>query len=318
MKTNIRNLDRNLLLTLDALYDERNVTRAAERLALTQPTVSGMLKRLRELFDDALYVRTSHGVVPTPRAEALAQPVKDSIASAHSLLVDVEFNPATSDFEVKLCGSDYTHNTLLGPLAGEILRHAPAARISLLSQPAANADALLASGCIDMLFSTHDLATPEVPGVALYQDTLVCMSSYRAHADGQDISLEELCALRHVILTPVGAPISKSINTALAKRNLRRKIAISVPNFAAVFQAMSHIELVAFLPGQMAYLYADQFKRLNVDLETPTTKVVARWHPRTNNDARHLWIREKLEETVSKLNVLRFPFDQPHRFSSPL
>ncbi len=74
---NIRKLDLNLLAVFDALYDERNVTRAANRLALTQPTVSGLLKRLRQTFSDQLFVRTSHGVLPTPRAEALAGPVKD-------------------------------------------------------------------------------------------------------------------------------------------------------------------------------------------------------------------------------------------------
>ena len=83
---NIRNIDLNLLVVFDALFDERNVTRAADRLALTQPTVSGMLKRLRHLFSDELFHRTSHGILPTPRAEALAGPIKDLLGTAEALV----------------------------------------------------------------------------------------------------------------------------------------------------------------------------------------------------------------------------------------
>jgi DNA-binding transcriptional LysR family regulator len=87
--TNIRSIDLNLLAVFDALFDERSVARAADRLSLTQPTVSGMLQRLRHMFSDPLFVRTSHGILPTPRAEALDGPIKELLANAQ-LLVRVE------------------------------------------------------------------------------------------------------------------------------------------------------------------------------------------------------------------------------------
>ena len=83
--SNIISMDMNLLVVFDALFDERSVTRAADRLALTQPTVSGLLQRLRQSFADQLFVRTSHGILPTPRAEALAGPIKDLLANVRSL-----------------------------------------------------------------------------------------------------------------------------------------------------------------------------------------------------------------------------------------
>lgn len=311
---NIRGLDLNLLLALDALYEERSVTRAADRLALTQPTVSGMLKRLREMFDDELYIRTSHGVVPTPRAEDLSKPVKDILDSAQALLQPPSFDPKRVKFDVNLCGSDYIHNTLLGPLAGEILGKAPGARVSLLPHPSGDPDMSLARGEVDILFTAHDLSSPRPGGLVLYRDNLACVSSYHTHKNGQEISLADLCTLSHVILAPFGSPISQKIDKMLCNRGLTRNIVTKVPNFAAVFQAMTHAQLIAFLPGQMANLYADQFKQLKVDLETPTTEVIARWHPRMNNDPRHDWVRERLQETVSKLAQQR----QSRRPSQPV
>ena len=102
--------DLNLLVAFDALFDERSVTRAAERLAVTQPTVSGLLKRLRRTFSDQLFLRTSHGILPTPRAEALAGPVKNLLASAQSLVTPETFDPAVAETTTKICGSDYLQN----------------------------------------------------------------------------------------------------------------------------------------------------------------------------------------------------------------
>src|ERR1700674_1180781 len=102
---NIRRIDLNLLAVFDALFDERSVTHAAYRLAVTQPTVSGLLKRLRRTFADAQFVRTSHGILPTPRAEALAGPIKELLANAQSLIKPQSFDPAAAETTITLCGS---------------------------------------------------------------------------------------------------------------------------------------------------------------------------------------------------------------------
>lgn len=102
MKSDIRKLDLNLLKALDALLDERSVTRAADRLALTQPAVTGMLNRLRESFDDPLFVRAQRGIVPTLRAEQLAMPVKQLLADVEGMLQPQAFDPLTANMIVKL------------------------------------------------------------------------------------------------------------------------------------------------------------------------------------------------------------------------
>jgi DNA-binding transcriptional LysR family regulator len=116
---NIRNIDMNLLVVFDTLFDERSATRAADRLALTLPAVSGMLKWLRHLFSDELFVRTSHGILPTPRAEALAVPIKDLLGTAPALITPKSFDPTTAETTLALCGNDYMQSAVIGPAIKE-------------------------------------------------------------------------------------------------------------------------------------------------------------------------------------------------------
>ena len=114
MKPDIRNLDLNLLKTLDALLDERSVTRAAQRLALTQPAVSGMLVRLRDSFGDPLFVRAQRGMLPTARALELAAPVKQLLSDIEQLLQPAHFDPRSAELTLRLAATDYHDIRLLG------------------------------------------------------------------------------------------------------------------------------------------------------------------------------------------------------------
>ncbi|MFA9476654.1 MAG: LysR family transcriptional regulator, partial [Filomicrobium sp.] len=129
---NIRNIDLNLLVAFDALYDVRNVTRAAERLSLTQPTVSGMLNRLRHLFGDPLFVRTQHGVLPTPRADALAEPVKILLANAEALVAPSVFDPRSIEMTVSISVNDYMQYALIVPFINRLRKQAPGIRLSVM------------------------------------------------------------------------------------------------------------------------------------------------------------------------------------------
>src|SRR5690606_13175067 len=129
MKVDLRTLDLNLLKALDALLDERSVTRAAARLALTQPAVSGMLNRLRDAFDDPLFIRAPHGIVPTLRAEALAAPVKRILADIDVLLQPVTFEPGTANLTFTLAATDYALRAVIVPFIAALKVQAPAIRV---------------------------------------------------------------------------------------------------------------------------------------------------------------------------------------------
>jgi DNA-binding transcriptional LysR family regulator len=151
----------------------------------------------------------------------------------------------------------------------------------------------MSRGEIDFLVTVKETAVAGLPTELLYRDNLVCISSYCAHSDGQRISLDTLCACRHVILNPRGVPISKPIDTALSALGMTRNLTVDVPSYTAVFKAMQSAELIAFLPELMCK-GANPVKRLQTELKTPMTEIVAQWHPRMTNDARHIWLRERL------------------------
>lgn len=307
--SDIRHLDLNLLVVLDALYKERSVTRAAERLALTQPTVSGMLKRLRDTFGDDLYVRTSHGVMPTPRAEVLAPQVAQILEAAGALLVPERFDPDTTAFKLTFCGSDYVLQTVLGALAGKVMAAAPNARISvtsrpsgLISTPDGEIETQLARGEIDLLVSVGETAPRDFPSLYLYEDEMVFTSSYAAHAHGQLVSSEELIRLRHVILGAASLAPRRVVDQQLSALGLSRQIALEVPNYATLFQAMRHGEFVAFLPRKIAKQHAENLRFLSTALEIPAVDVVASWHPRMTGDPCHIWLRDRLLALIGDLH----------------
>ena len=171
---NIRSVDLNLLAVFDALFDERSVTRAAERLAVTQPTVSGLLKRLRRTFSDQLFLRTSHGILPTP--EALAGPIKNLLASAQSLMTPEAFDPATAETTIKICGSDYLQYAVISPLIEAVRKVAPKIRVLVAPRPDANALAdLFTRGEMDLCLSAREIVISRFDLTAAFRDRYICV-----------------------------------------------------------------------------------------------------------------------------------------------
>ena len=303
MNANIRALDLNLLLAFDALYEERSVTRAADRLALSQPAVSGILNRLRNLFEDALFLRTSHGIVPTPRADALAGQIRHVIRSTQTLFEEEAFDPSTDSFEISLCGTDYVNRVLFSTLVPDILRTAPNAQISISHISSLERQEREILERADLMFFSYDPMLPEPEGQFLFGDEMVCVSSYRAHAEGEYVPLDALCALSHVLgQWTMRSSVSERLTNVLREQGLARNIVLRLPDFASVFRLMQTCELVAFLPAKLVAHSGGGLKRLRVDLDIPAAAVFARWHPRLEKEPRHVWLRQKVTETAKSLD----------------
>jgi DNA-binding transcriptional LysR family regulator len=284
-------------LAFDALFDERSVSRAADRMALTQPTVSGMLKRLRHVFDDELFVRTSHGILPTPRAEALATPIKELLAKAQAIIKPEEFDPATSEAAIRICGTDYLQLTVIAPLIARLRWIAPKVRVAVVPRPTSGLSDLLARGEIDVSVSTKATAVQGLPARTLFGDEYVCVAR-RLHPLDNEVSLNDLCAFDHVLVHPTQGRFTGLMDEALAERGVRRHVAVSVPTFSMLFDALDSSDYLAFIPSRLFSGRADRLKRLSVDVDPRPFDVVANWHSRMNGDARHKWLRGQLFETA--------------------
>ncbi|WP_299473609.1 LysR family transcriptional regulator [uncultured Roseibium sp.] len=293
-EANIRSIDLNLLVAFDALHKERSVTRAAARLALTQPTVSGMLKRLRQVFDDDLFIRTSHGITPTPRADAIAPQIDEVLGGVRTLLEPDDFDPATSHFTARICGSDYLQHTILNTFSKTVFSAAPNARVSVLPRPASGIVDQMERGEVDLILSDRDLAVPDLPARLLYSDGFVCLSSYPDMQDGEEMSLDRLCMLRHAFVDPTGGSFRGPIDEALAVTGRNRQVVLAVPTFAMLIHLMKSQSLVAFIPERIAGSFDHNFARVVTPLKLPGLEIVANWHPRMQRDARHMWLRDVL------------------------
>ena len=292
---NIRSVDLNLLVAFDAMFDERSVSRAANRLALTQPTVSGMLKRLRQLFADELFVRTSYGILPTPRAEALATPIKGLLANAQTIIQPEEFDPATDDSTIRICGSDFLQLSVISPLIARLRVIAPRMRVSVVPRPATGLSDLLARGEIDVSVNVTEVAVPDLPARKLFSDQYVCVAR-RSHPLDDNITLNELCEYDHILVDPMQGRFTGPMDEAMGVRGVQRRVALSVPTFALLFEALCIDDYVAFIPSRLFPGRADQLKILQVDAGSRPFVIVANWHSRMNGDARHKWLRNQLVE----------------------
>ena len=291
---NIRNIDLNLLAVFDALFDERSVTRAAKRLALTQPTVSGMLQRLRHMFSDQLFVRASHGISSTPRAEALAGPIKELLANAQLLVAADVFDPATAEGTLKLCASDYLQHAVIAPLIVALRRRAPKLKILVSPRQETGLTDLMARGEIDLYVANREVVDPDLPVLPLYRDRYICVARRKHPLKVRHLTIKQLCAFDHLLVHPTGRNLSGPVDAALAGVGYRRRIAAAVPSFHMLFELLESDDFITFVPERLLPKRRPDVRVFKTNLKIPPFEIVLSWHPRMNGDARHKWLREML------------------------
>ena len=296
---NLRKIDLNLLVVLDVLLDERNVTRAAARLGYTQPTISGMLTRLRDLFGDPLFVRTQRGLLATPRAQALAIPLKQLLADSQFLVARDVFDPANVEMTFNISSNDYMQHAVLVPFVKVLRREAPQIKLAIAPPIIEGLSEALARGQIDLAVTIPEFAMSDLPSRPLYRERYV-VAVRRQHplARLNAMTAERFCSYDHVLVSPTGGSFEGPADRALARLRLRRKVRYSVPSFLLLPAILQTDDLVALVPSR---LLREDDKRLAVlrpPVEVPGFDVIAVWHPRVDKDPAHRWLRDRLAATA--------------------
>jgi DNA-binding transcriptional LysR family regulator len=297
--TNIRRVDLNLLVVLDALLDERNVTRAAARLGYTQSSVSSMLARLRDVFGDPLFVRAQRGLLATPCAEALAAPLKQLLADSHLLFARAAFDPQTAETTFSISSNDYMQHALLTPFIKVLRTEATQIRLAIAPLMIEGLGDALARGQIDLALTIPELAPPDLPSRLLYRERyVVAVRAQHPLARYASVTVERFCSYDHVLVSPTGGSFEGPTDRALARLRLRRKVRYSVQSFLLIPDILQTDDLIALVPARL--LRADD-KRLAVlksPIEVPGFAVIAVWHPRSDKDPAHRWLRSRLAATA--------------------
>ena len=297
----LRRYDLNLLVVLDALLDEANVTRAGKRLNLTQSATSAALERLRHQFRDPLLVRSGSRMEPTALAARLRAPLKEALhAVAGAIAAPARFDPRTSALHVRLGLSDYVGLLHLPRLYRRLARAAPGISLEVIPKFKDDAIARLESGEIDLATTVDPPSRPDLFRAELLREDFACVLRRGHPLLAGKLSLSRLLEYPHVVVTAHGESAAIT-DQALAMRGRRRRIAVTVPVFSSAFAMLRENDLVAILPRRIASLQAASFGLVLRDppLAIPGYTLSLVWHLRTDNDAGHRWLREQILAVVA-------------------
>lgn len=295
----IRALDFNLLLTFDAVYEERSLTRAAQRLAVTQPTVSGSLGRLRGVFGDSLFVRRQGGMMPTPRADELAPRIRRLLMEAEEVLAPAEFDPATAEFTSYISVNDYGQSVVLLPLIAQLRRKAPGVRIAAMPFEIARLADSFRKGDIDMAITIPEMAPQDYPTRFLFSDRYVAVVRSKHPAKGPKIDLDAFCAYPHILVSPTRGAFKSATDEELRRLQRSRDVAVSVSNFRFALDLVQCDDFIAILPERLLQESRRPVRTLELPIEIKGPEAIVVWHPRYQEDPAHMWLRER----ISRLNA---------------
>jgi DNA-binding transcriptional LysR family regulator len=292
-----KKLDLNLLIALEALLAERSVSRAATRLNLSQPALSAQLNRLRDLFGDPLFIPAQRGVVATARALELEAPLRQALDQVRAVVAGgAGFDPGRADMTVSIASSDYAQTVILMPFVAALRKDAPKMRVALRSLQGADLYAQTESGLIDCALITPDTAPERLRARAVLDERYVVVRRLGHRRAGKQMSLDDFCALDHILVSPRGGGFQGATDDALAGLGRKRHVAISVPSFLVAIEAAATSDMIAVVPERLAKTHAERVAISNPPLTIPGFSLSLVWHERTHTHPAHRWLRDRLAE----------------------
>jgi DNA-binding transcriptional LysR family regulator len=294
----LRRLDLNLLVTLDVLLSEQNVTRAAQRLHFSQPAVSVHLAKLRDIFGDPLLLPGPRGMRPTARAESLREPLREALASlALAVSPGAAFDPATATNTWRIAATDYSETTVLMPALNRLRADAPGTRIAVLEMSPPRIAKQAERGEIDLSFHTTLDAPPGLHCRPLFNERYVLVGRKAHPRLKRKPTLAQFSSLEHVIVSPDGGGFSGPTDEALAERGMSRRVVLSVPHFLFMRSLIEQTDLVGLLPARLVR-DRESLTVVQPPVEVQGYQMTMVWHERVHRDPAHRWLRELIADSV--------------------
>ncbi|QSI28135.1 LysR family transcriptional regulator [Variovorax sp. RKNM96] len=296
---NYRNADLNLLKVFEALMTEGNVTRAASKLSLTQPAVSNALRRLRDTFDDPLFVRSGAGVNPTRRAIDLWEPLSQSLHAIRATMDDERFDALRSTASVSIAMSDYVSSIVVPRLAARLGKVAPSMQVHAIPNTLVDFGPVLADNKADFAISVYneEVRRPAfLKSRALWSPDFLCfMRAGHPLARTGKIPLKKFLAARHVDVSLVGKT-TPTYDLFLRSRGLQRNLVATVNHYGAAYEAVRRSDLLAVLPWSEKFEPSRLagLRMMPVPLEAPPRIIELFWHQRHETSALHQWVKDTL------------------------
>jgi DNA-binding transcriptional LysR family regulator len=301
--TQLRQADLNLLIVFAVFAEERNVSRAAERLLLSQPAVSRALQRLRDMFHDNLFVRTAEGYELTPQGQRLLQELEVMLPKIDRLLSGSSFDPTVEQAAFRLAVTDNAAAVLIPVLCREVLPTARRVKFDFVPWHRGSYEEVT-HGSVDLAFGSSTVEPPSaLQSQTIYEEQFVCVADAKRRLP-KSLTLGQYLKLEHISITILGG-IQVSPDKPLAAMGYKRQVAIHVPYFEAAIRSVQATNLVATIPSKFLAGIARNpaIKIVKPPPEIVGFRYVMTWHPRLNTDAAHTWLRatmRQIGETVAK------------------
>jgi len=299
----LRRVDLNLLLIFDVLMQEQNVSKAAERVFLSQPAMSNALNRLREMFDDPILIRGSKGMQPTPRAKALEAPIRSILQQiAHTVQPAAPFDPSTSQSRFVIGMNDYGENIVFPELTSRLNQIAPNVELVAQMLTTENLEPLLENGELNVVIGVEEYfkTTAKLTAEGWIDERLVCVVN-KSHllAQRKRLSLDQYLTLKHVYPSPLG--LRKNIvEIWLAEQKRERSIAVTTRSYWAAAQVITKSDYILSLPLRVANILTQQMPLhiLEPPKDFPGFRLNLVTHSLYEKDAGTQWILQQLRTLV--------------------
>ncbi len=299
---NINRMNLNLLTSLDALLTEENVSKAANKLYITQAAMSNSLNRLREALDDELLIRSGRKMILTSKAAQLAPKIHNLLEQLNTTLFHADkFEPKASEREFVIGMSDYMECIVLPSFMLYLQEHAPGIKIKIVHLTQVLGQELFTSNTLDLFVGlplNHDIS--QLRSEALFTDSVVCVANKKHKlVHGKRMNMTDFLAAKHLSIAPQGEYRLTKVDQALTALNLQRDVVLTVPHTLPALQVVSTSQLLTIIPSRIAALYAGSYKvnLYKVPFSIPSVSFMQIWHAQMDNDPAHAWLRQALKNS---------------------
>lgn len=298
----ISRVDLNLFTVFEAIYTEGSVTRASQKLNLTQPAISHALGRLRQMFNDPLFVRQGHTMVSTPLARSMIEQIRNSLRGLELTLNGQDtFEPATNTKRFNIALRDVLEATVLPPLMQRVRQAAPLVGIAAIHVDRRDLQSEMAAGTLDGAIDVLLPLPNDIMRTRIYQDSTVVVAR-KGHPD-IDGALDTATYLKqdHVLASSRRRGISVE-DFELSRFGLERRIRLRCQHYFAACRVVSQTDLVLTMPGRYAHIANQQFGNqiLPFPLDIPSFDVFLYWHANVDNDPANKWFREQVMGSINQ------------------
>ena len=300
---NLRSVDLNLLKVFHAVYQEQSLSRAADLLCLSQPAASHALNRFREVVGDPLFIRRGNRMLPTARAQELAEPIQaalDLIRSGISGVAEFDFKQSPRTFHLAM--GDYSEVLLLPKLMAWVSEHCEAIDFRIHSIPDDDVEALLATGRLDLVIDFYPVMNDHINRQLLLKDDFVTVMAADYGDQIVELTLEKFLSLSHITQIP-RQKLVYWIDEELASRGLERRIALQTQSFLAIPNILRQTGYLHTPPRKIAEVYLQNYDLRCFELPLPNFEIGLQqyWHRQLEGDVAHQWLRELVFRIASEI-----------------